>query len=176
MIEGLRDHIPQQSQAAGDENRERNIDQRIDLPSDTDLLHQALQQSGKHSRLQDEGKDSDNINVAGLVEVGDDGRNGSQKKRLHREDANARNDPALPNRSDLQYQDQCRHQRDDPVAQLRIGNKVHAQPQNRNVEMSASAPRMKATMSNSGTRNNRSLALVVSTRTMRHASTSSLAR
>src|ERR1019366_5522090 len=42
--------------------------------------------------------------------------------------------------------------------------------------MSASAPRMKATISNSGTRNRRNFALEVSTRTMRHASKSNFAR
>src|SRR5260221_14452517 len=116
--------------------------------------------------------------MTGVVEVRDDARDCRQEERLHRENADARNQPALADRGDLQHEDQCRHQRDDSVAELGILEEGHAKPQNqnRNVEMSASAPKMKETMSSSGTRKRRSFALVVSTRTMRHASRSILIR
>src|SRR6266851_10011132 len=175
-VERLGNHVAQQRQAACNEDREWYVDQGLDLPPDADPLHQSLQQPGKQSRFQKDYEESGNIDVAGLVEVGDDGRDRSQEKRLHRKDANTRNDPALSNRGDLQHQDQRRHQGDDSVTKLRVGGKGHTQPQNRNVEMSASAPRMKATISNSGTRNRRNFALLVSTRTMRHASRSNFAR
>src|SRR5271167_2197465 len=112
--------------------------------------------------------------MAGVVEVRDDAGNCRQEERLHCEDANTRNQPALPDRGDLQHQDQCRHQCDDSVAELGILEKGHAEPQKRNVEMSASAPKIKETISSSGTRKSRNFALVVSTMTMRHASRSIL--
>ena len=75
---------------------------------------------------------------------------------------------------DLQHQHQRRHQSDDAVAELQIQKRSHKR-QKRNVETSASDPRVKATASSSGTRKSRILAFTVSSKTMAQLKRSSFA-
>jgi len=66
----------------------------------------------------------------------------------------------------------ARHQGDDSFAELQIKNRHHKH-QKRNVEISASDPRVKATASSSGTRKSRILAFTVSSRTIAQLNSSS---
>src|SRR5258708_5306069 len=106
-----------------------------------------------------------------MIEIRDGVCDAREQKRLDGEHANIRHQPALTHHGDLQHEDERRHQRNHPVSELWVFPKVHGQ--NRNVEIKASAPRMNATASSSGTRNRRSLALLVSTSTIMQQITSS---
>ena len=98
---------------------------------------------------------------------------GGQHQRLQREEPDVGEQHALHHHQQLDDQHPGGQQRDPLRGEFGLDG-VHTY-WNRNVESSASVARMKAALSRSGTRNRRSLALVVSTSTTAPARTSSLA-
>src|SRR5438105_4030882 len=101
--------------------------------------------------------------MAGLVRITDHAGDGSQQQRLESEQPDIGNEHRLDGKQDLQHQ----HERCKQGDQIGTGfgkGGVHDY-RNKQVDTSASVPRMKAAAIRSGTRNRRSFALVVSTST-----------
>ena len=70
MVERFRDHVAQQSQTACDEDRERDVDQRLNLAPDSDSFHQALQQPGKRIGIRREIEPLINVPLSILISGG----------------------------------------------------------------------------------------------------------
>src|ERR1043166_8389192 len=105
------------------------------------------------------------------MDGGDDGGNPGEHERLQGEEPDVGEQHLLHHHEQLDDEHPCGKQGDRRGGEWG-GGRAHGK---RNVDSKARVARMKAALSKSGTRNRRSLALLVSTRTTAPARTSSLA-